>query len=174
MPKFENIVDKARRLSYSVPKEKEETVFRVRCFYCKKAGHRIQECRKKKKDEQNKQDKRDTVPDRDQKKSIKCYKCHRRGHIAKDCHDVSKSPDKVPCVQQGMSVESPSVSVTLGKREIAALLDSGASVSCISLHLLEQCFSNKYYSSRGDYSHAAGTSWRALDVSRYFKYYNRH
>ena len=137
--KFSTLVDTARRLAYSLPDHKDqsqhESVFRVKCFYCKKPGHKISDCRKKKADDAKKRDQPASGPSPDRKKHMKCYKCHAKGHLAKECVTVNN-------IHEEKSLDVPTVEIQLGSGLLNAVVDSGASVSCISTAMLQKCFDN--------------------------------
>ncbi len=137
MPSFDSLVDTARRLAQiSKP---EEHVFRVRCFFCHKVGHTEKQCFKKKnsnKSQDQKSGDSSRAKNADWVKSAKCYNCSKRGHIARDCSEKRKG-GKINEVESG---DSPTRSIVIGQLECSAIVDSGASVSCISTASLTKAF----------------------------------
>ena len=82
MPKFENLVDIARRLSdadCSCPAKQTSSVSRGRCHYCQNEGHFIKECHKRLIDEQNRMKQHPGLGGR-------CHYCQKEGHTIKQCH----------------------------------------------------------------------------------------
>ena len=65
MPKFDNLVDIARRLTYTdssrAAAPQAESVFRIRCNYCHKLGHTINRCHKRQRENDSNQIKRQQI-----------------------------------------------------------------------------------------------------------------
>lgn len=144
MPKFDNLIDVARRLADTDTQSSKPSsnMFHLRCNYCHRVGHFAKKCHKRQRDQQDKQDKR--KPD-DWVKSAKCYSCSRRGHLAKNCPNKDyRGPQrngKVNEVHDSSSNDAyPTKSVKIGQLVTNAVIDSGASVSCISYTMLCEAF----------------------------------
>lgn len=74
-----------------------------------------------------------------------CYSCSRRGHLAKNCPNKDyRAPQrngKVNEVHDSTSNDAyPTKSVKIGQLVTNAVIDSGASVSCISYKMLCEAF----------------------------------
>jgi cytochrome c5 len=71
MPKFDNLVDIARRLTYTdssrAAAPQAESVFRIRCNYCHKLGHTINRCHKRQRENDSNKKTTDWI------KTAKCY-----------------------------------------------------------------------------------------------------
>jgi len=75
-------------------------------------------------------------------KTAKCYNCSHRGHIAKDCRNKETRKGKYGSVHGVSEIEGtcPTKDVCVGNLTTKAIIDSGASVSCISYKLLCKAF----------------------------------
>jgi hypothetical protein len=69
-------------------------------------------------------------------KFAKCYNCSQRGHLSKSCPNKKQTPVNV--VSSGHDCAKREIQ--MGKLTLMAVIDSGASVSCISYSLLQQAF----------------------------------
>lgn len=121
---------------------------RLFCKYCKKKGHSLDECRKKKAaDEKKKEEsqKGELKPSPVEPKSASAYArpyctfCHKPGHSIERCwiQDPSRKPKNVSAI--GVPEKSPShVCVCVGDQSFEALVDSGASLSLIARRTLDK------------------------------------
>ena len=149
LPKFDFLVDTARRLTLSMNREESaETteqqttpVFRVRCHYCNKLGHKESYCRKKYAD-QNRN--RSSGSPNSRTNARKCFACGQRGHIAKYCRDSDSTSKKRLSTVLSRSDDCPIVNIVLGRHSCEAVIDTGAAISCITSSVADKAFPSGY------------------------------
>ncbi|GKT31877.1 hypothetical protein ADUPG1_006203, partial [Aduncisulcus paluster] len=121
------VLDEARKYTQtrSGGASTQSSSSRIRCFYCKKLGHREAECRKKKRDQTAVKPEPSTstrLPFKEFVKTVTCSRCGQKGHYANRCPS-----------QRGQMVEF----ICSGEHPgVLSLVDTGSTANAVSSSLL--------------------------------------
>ena len=89
----------------------------VECYYCQKFGHIKADCRKKKRD------------DEQRRKGVECYYCHKTGHVQAYCYKKKREEEQAAYAEENAEEIRLFLAKTEGESDVSHLwfLDSGCS-----------------------------------------------
>ncbi|XP_033312187.1 uncharacterized protein K02A2.6-like [Bombus bifarius] len=104
-----------------------------RCLHCGKPGHKLADCRTRKREQQQRSTQRQGGRRPDASPQVVCFKCQAEGHIAPDCplRRDKKASTKNERVVNCCAVESPAGTLSHLGESFPFYFDSGAECSLI-------------------------------------------